>query len=256
MFERSIENPARPEQEDQTKPNQEKKFQSAPSGAEQRLVEQIEMTGHDDPRTVLEKIAQGKDEPSSSEGSQDKEKSENGAMENRDTPEPIHASKQEKNVEQSPKAEAPINRRTFQTLIESTQRIRRILGDRESNRYNALLDPNALARLSAATQRLDLATNEKRINVEEVHSAIVGIASTLNEIGAVRTTSVRDDPESLGQLIFALREVGESCGNAGRSLAAAQNPEAQSLNQSLRSLYQSAERGFQVVARKRDALRR
>jgi hypothetical protein len=141
-------------------------------------------------------------------------------------------------------------------LVDNTRRLAYVLREREEERFTPIVHPDAIQYLSAAAGNLEDMFSNKTTSVEDITGALNKIGGVMNAIGKdlPRPRELRDDPENLKRVAYAIRNIGESCHNIKTELSNQENKDLEKIASHFNKLVNVAEEAFGYVVKKRSLL--
>lgn len=153
--------------------------------------------------------------------------------------------------------EIVINNEKISDLINAGRKLTYVFNERNEEKFNPLIEERYISPLVASFDNMHilLKDDKQTVNEEELNRAIVRITNMIKNIGNVPSgQSMRDNVESLGKVIFRLKEVEDKAHNATISLSGEKEDRPEEILQSLHKLEDTIREKWIFVARTRDAL--
>jgi len=160
-----------------------------------------------------------------------------------------------KHLEKKKSAEAVKETLRSGEFVDSVKKVAAVLKEREANAFNPLIDPRAISYLTSGAQQLEAAIMNKNSSLEDINMSIRKIGGAIRSIGEVpRQARVKDNPESLSRVGFALRNLDDTGNQLRLRIGRLDDPNTAQSLQYLRVLGNITQDKWLHVARKRSQL--
>ena len=137
----------------------------------------------------------------------------------------------------------------IENLTENTRRLARIFQEREQDRMSALIEPDAISRLKGTCIALEEA--KQKNDIEGVKNSLRRLTQTFAEVGRVSSRGpVRDDTENLSKVIRGIKALHDQVFDMKSDKL------GEELNQIINKLLSVTEGSWQLLAKKREVLKR
>lgn len=176
---------------------------------------------------------------------------------------PTSSEKPIENNENKETGEIIINKEKITDLIDTGRKLVYAFHKREENEFNPLIEEKYISQLAASLNDLNILfeDNKQPINAEDFNNTTVKITNIIKNIdNTPRAQSmhgdIENDIESLGKIIFFLKEMEEKTHNIASSLFGEKEERPEETLNILRKLEDAARDGWLFIASKRTALSR
>lgn len=202
------------------------------SDKSKRMIQENEMAGHE----IEKKKSQGDEK----EGHQQRQEADN---------------LDDKQREKESSTDALKEKLKAGEFADSVRKLASVLRERETNRFNPLIDPRAIQYMMSATNELDSVIADKKSSMDDINSSIKKIGGTIKAIGEVpRQIRVNDHPDSLRKVGLALQSIDQSSLELRSRIGGLEDKNTAETLHLLRSLEGLAKDKWVEIARKRNAL--
>ncbi len=142
-------------------------------------------------------------------------------------------------------------------VLDATKNLTNIFNKRNGDRLSPLLDDGSLGRLKSAITNIDDLTSQKKVDIDSFDIELAKIASSINSIGDMpRKLPLKEDVQSLGALIFRLKNLKEEGGNLIRFISKFNSEQTEKTRKNLHNLCDSCDKKWPYIARLRESLDR
>lgn len=163
--------------------------------------------------------------------------------------------KEPANQEKLSEAELKKIKDKLSDLASDVRRLSSILDWREDQRFNSLIDPEKISRMRGAALRLEEIISNKETDIDDIGHSLNGIVNGFDAIGNIRRGyEIKDEVESLSQVIFHLKQIQETVSRIKSMLSGFEKNETKGLINLMRQTNEILEQKWLWIAKQRDAL--
>lgn len=148
-------------------------------------------------------------------------------------------------------AEKFVEMKHFEPMLESLKKLYLAFNEREGAKLNPLIDRDSIQLIRGVGTQFESLFSRKNVKQEEVAQIVGKTIQIIERIGnAPRQQMVRDNPESLSNVMFSLKRLGET------SIDITRSGKYQGLNKSLARLVETSQQRWLGIVKLREALQR